>query len=115
MTRIRLHSKVWLEFRGEALLGDGRYRLLQAVAQTGSINGAARRLGISYRKAWTQLQAMEANAPFALLESRSGGRGGGCTLLTAEAAALLESFATLRERIREQDDRIFQEEFARWL
>ena len=63
MKSIRVRSKVWLEVDGEPLLGDGRYRLLRAVERSGSINGAARELGISYRKARAQLAALEAHAP----------------------------------------------------
>jgi molybdate transport system regulatory protein len=46
MTEIRIRNKVWLEIDGRPLLGDGRARLLQAVATTGSINAACQELGI---------------------------------------------------------------------
>ena len=54
MSRLRVRSKVWLEVDGQAFLGDGRYRLLSAVQRNGSINAAARDLGISYRKVWAK-------------------------------------------------------------
>jgi hypothetical protein len=41
MKSIRVRSKVWLEVDGEPFLGDGRYRLLQAVQRSGSISAAA--------------------------------------------------------------------------
>ena len=111
MNEFRVRSKVWLEYRGRAFLGDGRLRLLAAVERTGSINAAARDLGISYRKGWAQLQAMEEHAPFPLLERRSGGRGGGATLLTADARAMLESFKRLREQVNTAADQSFTETF----
>ena len=55
MKLLQVRSKVWLEVDGERFLGDGRYRLLHAVERSGSINGAARELGIFYRKARAQL------------------------------------------------------------
>jgi molybdate transport system regulatory protein len=114
MSEIRVRSKVWLEYRGLPLLGGGRYRLLTALEGSGSINAAARTLGISYRKAWSQLQAMEEHAPFALFERRAGGKGGGATLLTAEARLLLHRFQELREQVHRQVDRAFEEHFATW-
>jgi len=114
MSEYSVRSKVWLEFQGRPFLGDGRYRLLAAVASSGSINAAARQLGISYRKAWSQLQTMEEHAPFRLLERRSGGKGGGETLLTEEAMALLKEFRHLRDQVNRQADRCFEECFPQW-
>jgi len=104
-------SKVWLEVNGQPFLGDGRYRLLMAVERTGSINAAARELGLSYRKVWTQLQAMEASAPFPLLERRTGGKGGGATRLTPATRELLDSYNELRQQARRETDRCFEEIF----
>jgi molybdate transport system regulatory protein len=104
-------SKVWLEVDGQPFLGDGRYRLLVAVAQSGSINAAARELGLSYRKVWTQLQAMEETTPFPLLERRTGGKGGGASQLTTAAFELMERYERLRRLARQETDRWFEEIF----
>jgi len=111
MNEFSVRSKVWLEYNGHPFLGDGRYRLLCAVNQIGSINAAARELGISYRKAWSQLQAMEASAPFPLLERRIGGKDGGATLLTAAALELLQGFRQLREQVNVDADNCFAQIF----
>ncbi|MCM2264776.1 MAG: winged helix-turn-helix domain-containing protein [Desulfuromonadales bacterium] len=107
MSELTVRSKVWLEVDGEPFLGDGRYRLLRAVERGGSISAAARELGISYRKAWAQLAAMEAHAPFPLLERRTGGKAGGATVLTDETLRLLAAFGTLREAVNHDADRHF--------
>jgi len=112
MTSIRVRSKVWLEVDGEPFLGDGRYRLLRAVERSGSINAAARELGISYRKAWAQLAAMEAHAPFPLLKRRTGCKAGGATVLTDEMRQLLEAFGKLREAVNHDADRHFAKHFS---
>lgn len=111
MSKIRVRSKVWLEVDGQAFLGAGRYQILAAIERSGSINGAAKELGISYRKIWAQLQAMEENAPFKLLERRTGGKGGGETRLTPETQKLLQSFRTLREQVNQAADLGFEEIF----
>ena len=67
MSELRVRSKVWLEVDGQAFLGDGRYRMLVAIERYGSINAAARELGISYRKIWAQLQAMAGSGTSAVV------------------------------------------------
>jgi len=111
MTELRVRSKVWLEVDGQAFLGDGRYRMLAAIEQSGSINAAARALGISYRKIWAQLQAMEEHAPYKLLERRTGGKGGGETRLTPAAQELLQSYRSLSAQVNQAADRGFEEFF----
>ena len=112
MTTLRVRSKTWLEIDGQPFLGDGRYRLLSAVQRHGSINAAAKELGISYRKAWTQLQALEASSPFPLLVRRTGGSGGGSSHVTSVTLALLQRFETLREQVNREADRCFAAAFA---
>jgi molybdate transport system regulatory protein len=111
MNKIQVRSKVWLEYAGHPFLGDGRLNLLDAINKSGSINAAAKMLGISYRKAWAQLQDMEKHSPFPLLKRRVGGSGGGQTLLTEKAQALLEKFSTLCHEIKLSADLIFSETF----
>ena len=111
MSDFLVRSKVWLEFDGQPFLGDGRYRLLSAIDRAGSINAAAKELRISYRKAWSQLNAMEEHAPFPLLARRTGGKGGGETQLTEEARSLIENFAVLRRQVNESADNSFEQVF----
>ena len=107
MKQLRIRSKIWLEVDGQSFLGDGRYRLLSAVQRNGSINAAARDLGMSYRKVWAQLQAMEESAPFPIMERRVGGKGGGASQLTDEFVELMEQFLELRNQVNKEADRCF--------
>ncbi len=111
MSEFRVRSKIWLEFRGRPFLGEGRFRLLAAVERSGSINAAAKDLGISYRKAWAQLKTMEEHSPFLLVERRTGGKGGGETRLTPAAVELLDHFKQLRQQVNTAADRCFEESF----
>jgi len=100
MSEVKVRCKVWLEVDGQPLIGTGRERLLLAIDATGSLNAAARELGIAYRKAWAQLQEMEKIAPFPLFSRRTGGNGGGATRLTAEAKKLLDEYRRLDDEMR---------------
>jgi molybdate transport system regulatory protein len=76
---------------------DARFfALLQALHDTGSIKRAARTAGLSYKGAWLMLEAAcnLANAP--LLETATGGAGGGGTRLTDSALGLLAAWQALQ-------------------
>lgn len=79
--------------RGEALvLGPGRIDLMEAIVETGSISGAARRMGMSYRRAWVLVD--EINSAFArpLVESVAGGRRGGGARLTETGIVVVAAY-----------------------
>jgi molybdate transport system regulatory protein len=113
MSKLRVRSKVWLEVDGQPFLGDGRYRLLSAVQRNGSINAAARELGMSYRKVWSQLQAMEEVSPFPLMERRIGGKDGGASQLTSETCTVMKKFEEMCSRVNAEADRCFHEYFGK--
>lgn len=69
-------------FGDTTALGPGRVDLLDAIGHTGSITAAAREMGMSYRRAWTLVEAMNKCFRAALVEPAVGGRGGGGARLT---------------------------------
>jgi molybdate transport system regulatory protein len=102
---LQVRSKIWLEVDGQPFLGGGRVCLLTAIAETGSINAAAKLLGMSYRKAWGQVHDMERILARPLVIRRTGGSQGGGTELTAEAHDLLGRFAELKQGFHDWVDR----------
>jgi molybdate transport system regulatory protein len=69
---------------GEATaLGPGKARLLELIGETGSISGAAKALGMSYRRAWLLVDAMNRDFRAPLVETARGGGGGGGAQLSA--------------------------------
>lgn len=112
MKPLQVRSKVWLEVDGEPLLGDGRERLLRLIEECGSINAAAQRMGLSYRRAWGLLRAMEEKLDTPLLHREKGGSGGGSSVLTAEALVLLERFDRLRAGLNQIIDARFADIFV---
>lgn len=109
---IEVRSKVWLEDRGAPLMGAGRAELLRAVERTGSINAAAKELGMDYRKAWGLIDSMEERLSFMLVIRRRGGSGRG-TSLTDECRRLLNLYESFERRSQSSTDRQFQKIFRR--
>ncbi len=76
-------------------IGHGKIRLLEQIAEHGSISSAARAMGMSYRRAW--LLADEVNTMFEqpVLETQHGGAGGGHARLTSFGHALVGHYRAI--------------------
>lgn len=84
MTRLRLR----IDFEGDRALGPGKIRLLELVAETGSISAAGRAMDMSYRRAWLLVSAMNRTFRQPRVATREGGAGGGGASLTQFGQAL---------------------------
>jgi molybdate transport system regulatory protein len=71
-----------IDFDDGSAIGPGKVRLLELLAETGSIRQAAVAMGMSYRKAWLLLQALEETFGAPLADTTTGGRKGGGAQLT---------------------------------
>ncbi|MBV8702215.1 MAG: LysR family transcriptional regulator [Acetobacteraceae bacterium] len=91
--RLGLHLRVVLG--GAVALGPGKAELLQGIAETGSIAAAGRRMGMSYKRAWSLAEEMNAMFAGPLLEAAKGGAGGGGAALTPLGARVLAAFRRL--------------------
>lgn len=98
-TAVDLKIKIWMEKDGKNIMGRGRYELLTAIDETGSLADAAKKLGISYRHAWGHIKKLEQSAGIRFVDSQVGGPSGGTTSLTPEARDFLKKFETLRRDI----------------
>jgi molybdate transport system regulatory protein len=103
-----IRSKIWIEAAGEPVFGRGRMFLLEAIEQYGSINRAAGEVGISYRKAWSHIQAMEERLDVKLIERQTGGKNGGGATLTDDARKFLKKYEVLEKGIQEIVDKKFK-------
>jgi len=92
---LSIHTKIWLNSKDKMLLGEGRVALLQAIQDYGSINKAAKSMSMSYAKAWKLIDSMNVVSESPLVETVSGGKGGGGTKLTTEGEKLVELFKAL--------------------
>jgi formylmethanofuran dehydrogenase subunit E len=109
---LEIRSKVWIEANGEAVFGKGRRLLLEAIDAYGSINRAAAEVGISFRKAWGHIKAMEDRFGVKLVERQAGGRHGGGAVITPEAREFLSRFKHLEQGLREFADERFTKIFG---
>ena len=67
-----IKTKVWMEREGRFVIGDGGLKLLLGVLEHGSLLGAAKEIGWSYRHAWGYLKQAEAALGAPLTTPRPG-------------------------------------------
>jgi len=84
-----VRRKVWIERDGKVVAGEGRAKLMRALREEGSLSAAARRCGVSYRKAWTMIRSIEEATGAPVIETEIGGRSGGGSRLTRRGERLL--------------------------
>ncbi len=91
----RLQAKVRLQLGGDIALGPGKAELLQHIDDTGSISAAARRMGMSYRRAWLLVETMNQCFEAPLVETAQGGKGGGGAQVSSLGHEVLAIYRTL--------------------
>jgi len=109
---MEIKSKIWLEENGELAFGTGKFAILKAVGETGSINKAAKSLNMSYRHAWSYIRSAEKRLGQELLIKNKGGRDGGGAILTDYALNLLGKFERLEEAVKVFTNKRFKEIFS---
>lgn len=76
-------------------LGPGKVALMEAIGQAGSITGAARRLRMSYRRAWRLVEAVNRLTTEPLISTQQGGAAGGGAALTSAGERLIARYRAL--------------------
>lgn len=91
---------------GDTALGPGKVALLEAIAETGSISAAARRFGMSYRRAWQLVDEMNRAFAQPAVVSATGGAHGGGTHLTDSGRSIVAHYRAIEAAARQagEDD-----------
>ena len=105
-----LNYKIWLSsITGDGLLEGSTWELLRSINKEDSISKAAKKTGISYRKAWGDLKKAEELLGYAIVTKKRGGQDGGSTTLTEKAQKLLEAYAALQSKLDDTVEKAFEE------
>jgi molybdate transport system regulatory protein len=86
-------AKIWLEYKGEPVLGKGGADILEAIKKEKAISKAAKTIGMSYRYVWNYLARIEKTLDEPIIETFKGGKsGGGGAYLTKLGESLLKEY-----------------------
>ena len=76
-------------------IGPGKIALLEAIRATGSISGAARRLGMSYRRAWLLVEQLNDALEKPAVTAAPGGHRGGGAAVTPEGERVIALYRAI--------------------
>lgn len=93
-----LKLKLQLMHHGEIAMGPGKAELLDAIDAAGSISGAARAMGMSYRRAWLLVDAMNRCFAEPLVETHPGGGKEAGARVTEAGKSAREAYRALVDK-----------------
>lgn len=93
----KIKSRIWIEAGENVFLGEGRVNLLKAIETTGSLSKASKSLKMSYKKAWTLIDAVNKSAIKPVVITNVGGKNGGGAQLTPYGKSLIEIFENINK------------------
>jgi molybdate transport system regulatory protein len=79
----------------EGRIGPGKIELLEQIAAFGSISAAARRMDMSYKRAWDLVEEMNQIFGKPVVAAQTGGRKGGGAQLTTVGLAIVSRFRAI--------------------
>jgi molybdate transport system regulatory protein len=88
----------------ELAMGPGKADLLEAIRAEGSISGAGRKLGMSYRRTWLLVDAMNRCWAQPLVEAVAGGGQQKGARLTQAGGEILAAYRALEASIAQAAD-----------
>lgn len=87
-----------LDFAPGRQIGHGKIRLLEAVRDCGSISAAGRTMGMSYRRAWLLIDALNGLFGEPVVETKHGGATGGGAELTPLGHRLVHHYRAIEAK-----------------
>lgn len=103
-TGFTVRSKIWIEdAQGNVVFGLGRYRILEMIDRSGSMQAAAKELRMSYRAVWMRIRTTEERLGKPLVMRVGKGSG-----LTPFARKLMKQFNRLHTIVNVESDDVYQ-------
>ena len=87
-----LGARLRIVLEPDIAIGPGKADLLEGIRKTGSIAGAGRAMGMSYKRAWYLVETMNRCFKHPLVEASKGGRTGGGARLTGLGQEVLARY-----------------------
>lgn len=92
---------------GDKFFGEGPYRLIKLIDETGSLRQAAEQMSMAYTKALKLLKRAETALGFKLTERQTGGSKGGGSILTSEGREWINKYEQYREACNEANSKLY--------
>jgi molybdate transport system regulatory protein len=93
--RLEAQARFRVQIKHAVAIGPGKADVLQGIAETGSLAEAGRRLGMSYQRVWSLVDAMNRDFVAPLVAKQRGGSAGGGAQLTPTGAQVLALYRAI--------------------
>lgn len=93
-----MRPKIRILIGAVVAIGPGKADLLEAIGRTGSISAAGREMGMSYRRAWMLVEALNTSFAKPLVSTVTGGQRGGGAQLTDFGAQVLQRYRAMEAK-----------------
>jgi molybdate transport system regulatory protein len=84
-----------IDLAGGGRIGPGKVALLEEIGRSGSISAAGRAMKMSYRRAWQLVEDLNGSLASPVVETATGGAGGGGARLTEAGRTLVQEYRAL--------------------
>ena len=103
---------VFLDEQGQKFFGEGPFRLLRGVEETGSLRAASMRMGMAYTKALKMVKNAEEALGCPLTTRAVGGRDGGGSRLTPAGEEWLQKYEAYTDACIQANSKLYLEFFS---
>ncbi len=91
----RLVFRNRIDGSGDIAVGPGKIALLEAIVESGSITTAAKKLGMSYRRAWLLVDALNQSFQGPVVDTTRGGQLRGGTVVTDLGKEIIQRYRAI--------------------
>lgn len=100
MRKKEIRFRCWIDIDGTKFFGPGPAELLELIGEEGSIAKAAKKMGMSYKKAWDIIDELNTRGKKPFVVSRKGGESGGGAELTETGKKVVARYRALTAKLR---------------
>ena len=103
---------IFVDDNNDKFFGEGPYRLLRGIEESGSLRAAAINMGMSYTKALKLISNAETELGFKFTTRVVGGKSGGGSCLTDEGKKWLDRYEKYRDACLKENERLYREYYG---
>jgi len=94
----KLAPRLRILFGEATALGPGKVELIEAIERSGSISGAAKQMGMSYRRAWNLVDSINHDFKEPIIQTNAGGKGGGGATISVIGQEILLRYRAIEDK-----------------
>lgn len=103
---------IFVDDDNKKFFGEGPYRLLKGIEETGSLRASALKMEMAYTKALKLVSNAEKELGIKFTTRVVGGKSGGGSQLTPEAIEWLAKYERFRDACLKENERLYREYYG---